>query len=57
MTEAEARTSTDPIRSAGTDLQRLRFDLIREFPDDLSRFSTTVTYLTITTLFIDQPPV
>jgi hypothetical protein len=53
----QARTSTVPIRSVGTDLHSLRFDLTRDFPDDLSRFQTTVAHLTITTLFIDQPPV
>ncbi len=50
----QARTSTDPIRSVGTDLHSLRCDLIREFPDDLSRFPTAVAHLTLPTLFIDQ---
>ncbi len=46
MTQAQARTSTELIRSAGTDLQGLRFDLIRDFPDDLSRFPTMVAQWT-----------
>ncbi len=42
----QARTSTEPIRSAGTDLQRLRFDMTLDFADDLFLFPMTVAQWT-----------